>query len=674
MAQSPEELERLRNSGAAGFQAQQQPAPAPKKKPKPSEEMAGVDTAPRWNLEGVSSEKASQQVIPNVDASKSVSPDLQGTQNLARWQQTGDQGPRLSDQGFGYHAQQQAATPTIQPAAPAEQPKQRPLTAAPVPSNEMAGVDQMAKWPKPDSISLAMSLQPNANATAQVQPDAPMPQEPQANGDSGFNGGLLNPIVRAALGTGIDTIGALTAKPADAVRNSAIEWAGGDPDSVEGGSTRDQDRAFKNLQGRIDTVTDTVGAVKGAVGDALGFVVDKAKSGVLAGTGAEKKAPVAGTGPYTGGAPQGAELDALNAQLDALDNRPASKPATDMPQGDTAPATQTDTKDAGNEGDTKPDSSTTGSTGNRSTQTAMEEVGPPENDIKMVINEEGNKSFSGRNIGAGATLNGKPFSNAVNVVPSEGMRQLAAAVNPPMAPQQPQQQAPAIGFAPRQSPQRTPKTEFEKQVEREIFRQATTAMRGSQNGQLTASQRGSLDKLNGGFVNERSGFDQQALRNSGTLDQTAMIQAGQDRREGARLALDTAKYNSDQYAQGFQIRQNERLEALREAYTAAETPEQRSAIAEQLQILNGSNSNRKVQDDYVMVDQVIQNSMGDPTTVRVAVDPATNRVLGGIQAPGQAWPEPSAANIKKLKSDPSSAALFDAQFGPGAAARYGVGQ
>lgn len=531
MAQSPEELERLRNSGAAGFQPrQQQPAPAPKKKLQPSEEMAGVD--------------------------------------------------------------------------------------------------QMGRWPKPDSISLAMSQQPNTNAAPQAVTAAYEPQATQETDNKGFKSGLINPLAATAL----DTVGALVAKPADSLRNAVIGWAGGDPESVEGGPTRDQDRAFSKLQGRINAATDATSAVTGAVSDGLGFVVDKAKSAVLSGTGAEKAKPAVGTGPLTGqSAPRGAELDALNTQLDALDAPPLKKSAVVTPEGQTTPVAETVIEEAGAKNDTKTESQTAGKTGTEATPTSTAQDAPLENDIRMTINQEGNKSFSGRNVGAGATLNGKPFSSSVNVVPSESMKQLAATVNPPMAPRQPQQQAPAIGFASRQTPQRAPKSEFEKQVEREIFRQATTAMRGSQNGQLTASQRGSLDKLAGNMSGERSGFDQQVLRNDGMLNQTAISQAGQDRRDGARLALDTERLAGDQYAQGFQIRQNERLEALREAYTAAETPEQRSAIAEQLQILNGSNSNRKVQDDYVMVDQVIQNSMGDPTTVRVAVDPATNRVLGGMQ-------------------------------------------
>jgi len=546
MAQSPEELERLRKSGAAGFQAKQQPAPAPKKKPKPSEEMAGVD--------------------------------------------------------------------------------------------------QMAKWPKPDSISLAMSLQPNANATAQAKPDAPMPQEPQANGDSGFKASIPGQIVGAVLGdnpipgTGglYQAVNERGPKIAESLSDGEYANALGQVAGIPGDSFR------YGLYGAMDVASDTGETIKDGVVGGFGNFMDG-----LAGR-------------------QSKSID------EPVEIRPPLKPeqaAAETPASETAETPVSNTTET-----TETPASETTETETPAadkTDTGAAATAPRSNDITMTINEDGIKSFSGRNVGAGATLNGQPFSSSVNVVPSQGMRQLAAAVNPPMARQQPQQQAPALGFASRQAPQRTPKTEFEKQVEREIFRRATTAMRGAQNGQLTASQRGSLDKLNGGFVNERSGFDQQALRNDGMLNQTAMIQAGQDRRDAGRLALDASRLAGDQYAQGFQIRQNERLERLREAYMAAETPEQRSAIAEQLKILNGSNADRKVSDNYVMVDQIYTNEYGQPEKVRVAIDPASGQVLGGGQQ-SQKWPQPTKANIAALKNDPKSAALFDAKFGPGAAARYGV--
>ena len=649
MAQTPEELERLRKSGAAGFQAQQQqPSPTPKKKPKPSEEMAGVDAAPRWNLEGVSSEKASQQVIPNVDASKAVSPELQGTENLPRWSQTGDQGPRLSDQGFGYPDGNATATnPARQRANLDELDKQINTIAA------QPGV--MVERPTAASQSASPSMTPgtarqieSGNAMAGEGYNKPATDRIRDGMSPGFKASIPGQIVGAALG------------------DNPIPGTGGLYQAVN-------ERGPKIAQSLADgEIANAAGQVAGLPGDAFRYGLYGAMdtAGQVAGTvselgGAAKDGIVGGFGNFMDGlagrqSAPGEKKDSevrppLKPEQTAAEAPDAEKAETETPVTETAETTETPTTETAEPETPAADKTDTGAAA----------TAPRSNDITMTINEDGIKSFSGRNVGAGATLNGKPFTYGMNVVSSEGMKRLTG------ADRQPQQQAPALGFASRQAPQRTPKTEFEKQVEREIFRQATTAMRGAQNGQLTASQRGSLDKLNGGFVNERSGFDQQALRNDGMLNQTAMIQAGQDRRDAGRLALDASRLAGDQYAQGFQIRQNERLEGLREAYMAAETPEQRSAIAEQLKILNGSNADRKVSDNYVMVDQVYTNEYGQPEKVRVAIDPASGQVLGGGQQ-SQQWPQPTKANIAALKNDPKSAAQFDAIFGPGAAARYGV--
>jgi hypothetical protein len=638
MAQSPEELERLRKSGAAGFQAQQQPAPAPKKKPKPSEEMAGVDAAPRWNLEGLSSLKASRQVIPNVDASKAVSPELQGTENLPRWSQTGDQGPRLSDQWFGY--------PSSNPVNPQPARQREDLDALNSQIDAISAapgtmVERPPVAPQPTSTGMtpgtARQIE-NGNAMAGEGFNKPASDRIREGMSPGFKASIPGQLVGAVLG------------------DNPIPGTGGLYRAVN-------ERGPKIAQSLADgEIANAAGQIAGLPGDAFRYGLYGAMdtAGQVAGT------AVGGFGNFMDGlagrqlAPGEKKDPEVRPPLKP-EQAAAEAPAAEKVEAET-PATETTETETETPAADKTDTATTA---------AEAATAPRSNDITMTINEDGIKSFSGRNVGAGATLNGKPFSSSVNVVPSQGMRQLAAAVNPPMARQQPQQQAPALGFASRQAPQRTPKTEFEKQVEREIFRQATTAMRGAQNGQLTASQRGSLDKLAGNMSGERSGFDQQVLRNNGMLDQTAMTQAGQDRRDAGRLALDASRLAGDQYAQGFQIRQNERLERLREAYMAAETPEQRSAIAEQLKILNGSNADRKVSDNYVMVDQVYTNEYGQPEKVRVAIDPASGQVLGGVQQ-SQKWPQPTKANIAALKNDPKSAAQFDAMFGPGAAARYGV--
>lgn len=78
---------------------------------------------------------------------------------------------------------------------------------------------------------------------------------------------LINPV-----GTAVD---ALTAAPADALRNSVIRAAGGDPATAEGGEAANTERAFGNLMPAVNLV--------GSIADTVGRGV---KGGVLAATGA----------------------------------------------------------------------------------------------------------------------------------------------------------------------------------------------------------------------------------------------------------------------------------------------------------------------------------------------------------------------------------------------------
>lgn len=78
---------------------------------------------------------------------------------------------------------------------------------------------------------------------------------------------LINP-----LGTVADV---LTATPADALRNSAIRAAGGDPATAEGGETANRDRAFGKLMPAVN--------LAGSIADTVGQGV---KRSVLAATGA----------------------------------------------------------------------------------------------------------------------------------------------------------------------------------------------------------------------------------------------------------------------------------------------------------------------------------------------------------------------------------------------------
>lgn len=84
----------------------------------------------------------------------------------------------------------------------------------------------------------------------------------------------------------------LTAAPADALRNSVIRAAGGDPATADGGETANADRAFGNLMPAVN--------LAGSIADTVGRSV---KGGVLAATGASPAAPAQQAAPASGSRP-----------------------------------------------------------------------------------------------------------------------------------------------------------------------------------------------------------------------------------------------------------------------------------------------------------------------------------------------------------------------------------
>lgn len=84
----------------------------------------------------------------------------------------------------------------------------------------------------------------------------------------------------------------LTAVPADALRNSVIRAAGGDPATADGGETANADRAFGNLMPAVN--------LAGSIADTAGR---KVKGGVLAATGARPAAPAQQAAPASGSRP-----------------------------------------------------------------------------------------------------------------------------------------------------------------------------------------------------------------------------------------------------------------------------------------------------------------------------------------------------------------------------------
>lgn len=96
-----------------------------------------------------------------------------------------------------------------------------------------------------------------------------------------------------------------------------------------------------------------------------------------------------------------------------------------------------------------------------------------------------------------------------------------------------------------------------------------------------------------------NGLAQEGVRQDGSLQRESLQQAGANRRAASRDAIDQQRYGVEARAKGFEIRAAERQEKLYERYEAAKTPEEKSAIAQQIRDLSGKATNPK--DDLLTV-------------------------------------------------------------------------
>ena len=196
--------------------------------------------------------------------------------------------------------------------------------------------------------------------------------------------------------------------------------------------------------------------------------------------------------------------------------------------------------------------------------------------------------------------------------------------------EQPQQTTPPrIGFNPVNNPQaiknngsgfRMPnaprRTMAEQQERQALLRDASTAHKGAQNGQLTASQMqlragiiGADDKYKndqyGAQLGAASQIAQAQMSQDGANQRAVLGEAGTNARLNSQLGFDAAKFQqtaaAEQQRSGLDARRLDmeqanndvanfapkQLNALYEKYDAAQSDEDRSAIAKQIQALKG---------------------------------------------------------------------------------------
>lgn len=266
---------------------------------------------------------------------------------------------------------------------------------------------------------------------------------------------------------------------------------------------------------------------------------------------------------------------------------------------------------------------------------------PPELDNN--ITRTGNSFSASGPIRQGFTVNGEPPAWPMTVIPSEAVPRLAAAMDgfhpaqgASAAPRLQRQTPSAAGFNPRLPPVLRDQVE---DARRDFLRAASTPYKGSQNRQLTARQIEALQDFSANHDPHVTDRVNTRTREQGANRRTALLEQGRSARFGAENALNQANTLSDLAtaqanlrSQGFKNRQARRLETLYQQYESAKLPSEKSAIAEQIRILNEEAEPNRYQ--VVAGEQRIDPATGQlVTTPTMAFDQQTGRF---IQAPRSA--------------------------------------
>ena len=234
------------------------------------------------------------------------------------------------------------------------------------------------------------------------------------------------------------------------------------------------------------------------------------------------------------------------------------------------------------------------------------------------VSREGN-SYSGKDIGPGFTINGKePGGGFVSGAAQPGgagqgvggpdvlgILQRENQIRAGMAPLRDELNggpSAAAGFRPGGvAVLRDPSVEGQAERERSAVMQAAmTPLRGSPNGQLTANQLRTAQGLVDGSQRDATARyqtdtsaatqrDTAAMREDGEAARSFEREQGANQRARAANQIQQQEMGLRREAQGFQTREAQRKESLQARYEAAKTPEERSAIAQQIRDLSGKN-------------------------------------------------------------------------------------
>lgn len=164
---------------------------------------------------------------------------------------------------------------------------------------------------------------------------------------------------------------------------------------------------------------------------------------------------------------------------------------------------------------------------------------------------------------------------------------------------------------------------------RDLVSALTTPLKGAQNGQLTAAQRngmlslldqearGAQAKANNATALQQTEMrtntqrDMTAMREAGDNSRAVLREAGETGRADSRNAIDQGRLDLEQKVRGFDIRAGQRQEKLYEKYDAAKTPEEKSAIAQQIRDLSGKADQANLSNNFMKVKRPVVDERGN---------------------------------------------------------------
>lgn len=200
-----------------------------------------------------------------------------------------------------------------------------------------------------------------------------------------------------------------------------------------------------------------------------------------------------------------------------------------------------------------------------------------------------------------------------------------------------------------------------------LIHQSHWAPKGSARAAQASYQNAAAEDM-AAMTRGQTSADVEVMRQNAGLMGEQMRQTGADRRDARRGLIDAARLGMDQETQGFATRAAAQQEQLRSTLLDPNASTEQRALAQRsLAALAGKTAADRLQtvnlpDTTTDMGAVVR---GGQALVRIMEDGTAQQVPVGAQAA-----QPLTNHVQALRKDPKLAAQFDAQYGPGASARY----